>query len=78
MVLGPEPAPLRPGTGPDIANRLHTKVGCASQVSRFMRLYAEPSEPVNTHSSTPFWRSKESEERRESMEYLYRKENPIT
>lgn len=28
MVFGPEPAPLRPGTGPGTANRLHTKVRC--------------------------------------------------
>jgi hypothetical protein len=27
-VFGPEPAPLRPGTEPCTANRLHTKVGC--------------------------------------------------
>ncbi len=29
QVLGPEPAPLQPGTGPSTANRLHTKLGRA-------------------------------------------------
>ena len=44
MVFGPEPAPLRPGTGPSTANRLHTTLS---------RLLVETVIVFARHGQTP-------------------------